>query len=159
MENLVDNLVGEFEAGRITRRQLVKNVGALAGSLALLGGARPGAEATPFTSVGLNHIALRVTDVKKSRDFYTKLLGLKTVRENLPGNCFMTTGENFVALFQSKKAAMDHYCYSVKDYDVKKAAKTLEAQGIKPEVHGNRIYFPDPDGLKVQLSSKTHKPN
>ena len=158
MENLFDRLVGDFESGRMTRRQLVSRLGAVVAAVAGGGALLQKSESPPFTSVGLNHIALRVKDVARSRDFYTKLLGMKVSRENLPGNCFLTTGNHFVALFRSDKPRMDHYCYSVKDYDVKKAKKILEGQRLKPEVHGNRIYFPDPDGLKVQLASKTHKP-
>ena len=54
---------------------------------------------------------------------------------------------------------MDHYCYSVKDYDVRDAERKLKAAGIEPRVRGgNRIYFEDPDGLTVQLAAETHLP-
>lgn len=55
---------------------------------------------------------------------------------------------------------MDHYCFSVKDYAVLSAAEKLKEQGIQPDVHARagRIYFPDPDGLTLQLASEIHRP-
>jgi hypothetical protein len=41
----------------------------------------------------------------------------------------------------------------VENYTVGGAADTLRAQGFEPRVTGNRIYFPDPDGLIVQLAA------
>lgn len=159
MEKVVNDIVDQYEAGRINRRQLIKHLAAFSTAMAASTGAALGAEtSSPFTAVEINHVALSVTDVAKSRDFYTKLLGLNVSRESLPGNCFLNVGDNFVALFQADTPSMNHYCYSVEDYDVNTAAEKLKAEGLEPDVHGNRIYFPDPDGLRVQLASKTHRP-
>jgi len=166
MEQAISQLVHEYETGKVTRRQLVSGLGALA---AFLGGAgrifetKPalGAEgkaASTFEATELNHIALRTTDVARSRDWYVKHLGLKISREG-SNNCFLTCGNNFLALFKGEEAKMDHYCYSVKDYDVRDAERKLKAEGIEPRVQGrNRIYFEDPDGLTVQLAAETHLP-
>ncbi len=54
---------------------------------------------------------------------------------------------------------MDHYCYSIVNYDVKDAAGKLRKQKIEPRITSNRIYFPDPDGLEVQLAETEHNPN
>ena len=83
MENAIANLVQQFEAGQIDRRQLVAGLGAL---VAVLSGTRPARAdeevgSPTFEAVGLNHIALRVTDVLRSREFYKKHLGLKVTRD------------------------------------------------------------------------------
>ena len=111
-------------------------------------------------TLGLNHIALRVTDVSRSRDFYLKHLGLKVRREEPERNCFMTCGDHFVALFHADRPRMDHFCFSIKGYDQEAAAKKLQAHGIEPETPRgtNRIYFKDPDGIKVQLAAIDHRP-
>ena len=145
----------------MTRRQLLAGFGgfvATVGSGALLAAAKEEKKKSTFEGVGLNHLALRVTDVARSRDFYIKHLGLRVSRES-ENNCFLTCGNNFVALFRGDKAGMDHYCYSIKGYDVDEAEKKLKAEGFKPRVHraGKRIYFKDPDGLTVQLSSEHHR--
>ncbi len=166
MEQAISQLVHEYETGKVTRRQLLSGLGALA---AFLGGAgrifetppalgAEGKAASTFEATELNHIALRTTDVARSRDWYVKHLGLKISRQG-DNNCFLTCGNNFLALFRGEEAKMDHYCYSVKGYDVRDAERKLKAEGIEPTVRGgNRIYFEDPDGLTVQLAAETHLP-
>ena len=166
MENYIAKLVEDFESGSMTRRQLVARLGSM---MAVLGGAggilhsqsamadsHEGGGST-FQGTELNHIALSCTDIPRSRDFYIKHLGLTVARQG-DNNCFLTCGNNFVALFGADEPGMAHYCYSIKDYDVRDAEAKLKAQGITPDVHDNRIYFPDPDGLTVQLASSTHAP-
>ena len=57
-------------------------------------------------------------------------------------------------MFRSRTAGMHHYCYTVADYDPATVVRTLERAGLKPRREGNRVYFPDPDGLTVQLSAR-----
>jgi len=57
-------------------------------------------------------------------------------------------------LFHSQKAGLDHYCYTIDDYEPGPVVKRLDAAGLKPERHGDRVYFPDPDGLTVQLAGR-----
>jgi catechol 2,3-dioxygenase-like lactoylglutathione lyase family enzyme len=158
MENEVSRVLEEYEAGRVTRREVVSRL-ALLGMLT--GAGRPAMAApdneSTFEAVGLNHIALRVKDVERSRDFYKKHLGLRVARESLPGNSFLECGPHFVALFRGDRAGMDHYCYSVPGYDQQDAAERLRAEGIEPRLSGRRIYFPDPDGLEVQLAAPDHR--
>ena len=162
MDTEITSMVRAFEEGRLTRRQLVTHLGAFMALAAA--GARPSAAAdarSTFEGTEINHIALRVPDVARSRDFYVKHLGLKVSRDATPANCFLECGErNFVALFRGNEPGMDHYCYSVEDYNVTRAEEKLKAEGFTPRVvrRDGRIYFSDPDGLTVQLASATHAP-
>lgn len=158
MEREVSGLLEDYEKGRVTRRQVVARLALLGAAMGSAGASR--AEKPPtFEAVGLNHIALRVTDVARSRDFYTSHLGLSVASQSLPGSCFLQcgTGPQFVALFRGPQAGMDHYCYSVPGYDQQDAARKLRAEGIEPRLAGRRIYFPDPDGLEVQLADPGHR--
>ena len=159
MESAVNRLVEDFEKGKMTRRELVKHVAGIATAAALAGGTSRtfAAETSTFKATGVNHIALNTPDIAGSRDFYVKHLGMKVVREG-NSNCFMTCNDDFVALFKSPKSGMNHYCYSVENFDVADAQKKLRAEGLKPRREGNRIYFNDPHGLSVQLASHTHHP-
>ena len=105
-----------------------------------------------FQATALNHIALSVTDVGRSRDFYVKHLGLRVTRDG-SSNCFLNVGPNFLALFRARQAGLAHYCYTIKGYTADSAAETLQAAGFKPRRAENRVYFDDPDGLEVQLSA------
>lgn len=160
MESQISNMVESYEHGLMNRRQLIVRLGALfaTASVASSQEIQTAAGTSTFKGVGLNHIALRVTDVERSRDFYVKHLGLEVSRQSLPGNCFMNVGDNFVALFRGAEAGMDHYCYSIENYDQQAAAAKLRAEGIEPRLEAGRIYFPDPDGLTVQLAPGSLRP-
>ncbi len=162
MDGVITRWISLFEAGRMGRRELIGRLGAMMGTLAGFGGLasaqEPERPKSTFNAKGLNHIALRVTDLARSKKFYQTHLGMTVVRES-ESSAFLNCGEqHFVALFRGSQAGMDHYCYSIDDYDQKAAAKKLRAVGIEPELHGNRIYFDDPDGLQVQLAGPRHWP-
>lgn len=165
MKYEIERLLSLYEAGNMTRRELVTGLGFLAAAVA--GGQRAfsGEKSSPqsgtetpsastFQATGLDHIALRVTDVARSRDFYMKHLGLRSSGEG--GNsAFLYFGRDFLALFRSGEAGLDHYCYAVKDYDVAQAEKKLRAAGLQDiRRTAGRIYFSDPDGLTVQLAAE-----
>jgi catechol 2,3-dioxygenase-like lactoylglutathione lyase family enzyme len=160
MHGEITNLVEQFESGRISRRQLVAGLGTLVAALGSSGRVFAEESSSTFDAMGLNHIALRVTDVATSREFYKKHLGLTVKRDGGDGNCFLNCGKNFVALFRSNEPRMDHYCYSIKNYDVNEAEEKLKEHDLEPEVvrDAGRIYFKDPDGLKVQLAAADHSP-
>jgi predicted enzyme related to lactoylglutathione lyase len=159
MEREINCLLDCFTQGRINRRQMVSGLLALAASAA---GVRTafaadndtgaGEDASPFHATMLDHIALRVADVPRSRDFYRDLLDMTVTRDSA-NSCFLSFDRGFLALFRGDSPAMDHYCYAVKNYDVRDAEERLRAAGLTPRVTGNRIYFPDPDGLVVQFAA------
>lgn len=164
MECEIGVLLRQYESGELTRRDAVRRLTALA--VAIAGTARAGAqEGAPsaagptFRANGLNHIALRVTDVQRSRDFYVKHLGMTVTRDN-PGSCFATFGDAFIALFKSDTPGLHHFCFSVDDFNVIEAEKRLREVELNPnQPKGtNRIYFDDPDGIQLQLSARQHMP-
>lgn len=158
MHDAIETVLDELTGGRITRRQASQRLAAALTALAasLAHGRAEGAEST-FTALGLNHVALDVTDVPRSRDFYVRHLGLEVTRDGASSS-FLTCGDHFVALFRSSRPGMNHYCYSIADYDVSAVSDRLRAEGLEPRVSGNRVYFDDPDGLEVQLAALEHRP-
>ena len=158
MWSQIEGLVGAFERGLLSRRDLVRRLGAVAivaaGAKRLAAAEEQPEEESTFKAVGLNHIALRVTDVDRSAEWYKKHLGLEDM--SVGRSRFLSVGPDFLALFPAEKAAMDHYCYSVPGYDASEAVKTLKAAGLKPRRQENRVYFDDPDGLEVQVAAPNH---
>lgn len=114
-------------------------------------------ESSTFRGAGVNHVALRVTDIGRSRDFYRDLFGMPVVSESA-SNCFLGLGDNFVALFRGDEPGMDHFCVSIENYEAAAAVETLQRIGLEPRREANRVYFPDPNGLTVQLSARGHRP-
>jgi catechol 2,3-dioxygenase-like lactoylglutathione lyase family enzyme len=155
MESTLAYLIDLYDAGKLTRRQLVASLVATAGMGSVTGKAEAATGPT-FQATRLNHLALSVTDVARSRDFYVRHLGLRVTSDSAPHNCFLDCGQNFVALFRGEEAGMHHYCYSIADFDTEEVAVGLREVGLEPDIQGRRIYFPDPDGLTVQLASESH---
>ena len=152
-----DQWLSAFENGKIDRRDLLSKM-LLAAGAAIGAGASNTALAeetkTPtFPSNGLNHLALDVTDVARSRDWYCKHLGLKVLRDGTR-SCFLNTGDDFVALFKSSKPGMNHFCFTWPGKTAAEAVRRLEAAGIQSRREENRVYFKDPDGLTVQIADE-----
>lgn len=154
MQHVIHKLLESYEGGRISRRRLVQGLAAMAAAAQA---------ATPpkgtFQGIGLNHIALRVTSVARSRDFYQKHLGLPVLTES-PTDCFLGVGPSFLTLFQRQAAGLDHYCFSIEKFQPDAVMEELKRQALNPRRPSgtDRIYFPDPDGLTVQLSGANHRP-
>lgn len=157
MDKLFDSMMNEYDSGAISRRELVARIAGITAAVAgVAQGARAqDAAASPFKATGVNHVALRVTNVPKSRDFYVQHLGFTPTRDSAT-SCFLQADHGFVALFRGNEAKMDHYCVAIENYDVEEAEKKLNDLSLNPRREGNRIYFPDPDGLTVQLSADDH---
>jgi catechol 2,3-dioxygenase-like lactoylglutathione lyase family enzyme len=92
-------LVDAFEQGTLSRRQLVAQLMAIgaasAGFTTLAGAAEPATKPATFSATSIDHLALAVTDVKRSVAFYEKHLGLKLTRGggDADGSAFLNCGE------------------------------------------------------------------
>lgn len=153
MQQAIERIVKGFERGELSRRQLIGKLTALVAAASVQSSpAQASPEESTFRAVDLNHLALRVADIPETRDFYQRHLGMEVMSQSA-SSCFMSCGKDFVAFFRRSEPGMDHYCYSVEGYTVRGAAEKLRSVGIEPRIAGNRIYFPDPDGLIVQLAA------
>lgn len=118
-----------------------------------------------IATLGLRHLALRVADVQRSKDFYKKILGLREVWEPDPDNVYLTSGCDNLALHRVAPEEtrggqrLDHLGFIVgAPEDVDRAAQFLAASGVRvlrpPRTHrdGSRsLYFDDPDGNLIQI--------
>ena len=151
-----DQLVDEFMRGRISRRQLITRLMALGAAATGIGGAARAAlnnEDATFTARSVDHIALNVTDIARSRAWYVKHLGLTVASED-ESSCFLDCGDDFVALFKADQPGLHHYSFGVPNYDQQEAARRIRDAGMAPKLRGRRIYFDDPDGIEVQVSQQ-----
>ena len=159
MERQIHTLLGQYERGQLTRRQLVTGLLALAGAVP--------AEAQQKTEIrpqGIDNLAFRVGSVERSKKFYQEQFGF-TVRSEGPGSAFLNAGEQWIALFEDSVlttgmerrpgAGLDHYSYRVRGMGFDALMAELKRRGLKPTSPPGtgRIYFPDPDGIIVQLTS------
>ena len=61
------------------------------------------------THRGLRHLALRVTDLARSRAFYERFLAMKVVWEPDPDNVYFSSGSDNLALHQIAPAELAQY--------------------------------------------------
>lgn len=152
-----ETIVESFQRGAITRRQLIAQLlalGAAGAGLPLHARAQAPASgpASTFAVTGIDHLALSVTDVKRSVAFYQKHLGLRMSRDGGEGSAFLSTaGTDFLALFRGNTPGLHHFSFSIPEYDADDAAARIQAAGLQLRRADNRVYFPDPDGLTVQV--------
>ena len=150
--DIAEKLVEQFERGLLSRRQLASRLIGLGAALAVTSNAAQARKST-FQATGVDHVALDVKEVARSRDFYIKHLGLEVIRDGGEDNCFLGSGGDFfLTLFRGDRPGLNHYCYAIKDYDPDRAEEKLKAAGLKPRREGNRVYFHDPDGIQVQVA-------
>src|SRR5947199_283405 len=116
----------------------------------------------------LGHLVLKVRDARKSRDFYTRALGLKVAHEDLErGAVFLSFGEQHhdLALFQlatgeapdARQPGLHHSAWQLGSFaELQAAHRELRELGIAVEstIEHNvtlSVYFADPDGNRVGL--------
>ena len=122
---------------------------------------------------GLRHVALRVTNLARSRAFYEQLLGMKMVWEPDPDNVYFSSGSDNFALHQipaSELAACQPLTGQLLDHigvilespeavdrmyrEVEPCLSQLGGQIVTlPKQHRDgsySFYFSDPDGIVIQ---------
>lgn len=145
----ITTLVDRFAAGRLSRRDLVRNLAGLVAAAASQAEAQT--RRGTFEALDLNHLALRVTDPDRSQAFYARHLGMTPIPINAPAPKLVACGPHTVTLFKADRAEIDHVCFTVPDYDAKDAAGRLRAVGLTPEIEDDRVHFRDPDGYRLQV--------
>jgi catechol-2,3-dioxygenase len=177
-EHIVAKLLGDFERGKMTRRQLIQSL-ALAATAASAGGAVPGvlsAAAAPTAAAGsaapaeglaapatyINHISYQVADYTKTRDFYSGLFGMKVTNDD-GKQCRLVFGNNILIARNrpagSNATKVDHVAYSLANWDADKSVRTtvqaeLKRRGLEIRETMGSFHVSDPDGFEVQMGGK-----
>jgi len=168
MEQIIDNLLNDFERGRMSRRQLVQAlaVGALSGT------ATPALSAEPrrLQAISVNHISYGVADYTKTRDFYADLLGMK-VSQDTGQQCYLGFGDTLLTARKTKqpdgKPYIDHIAYTLGNWEPGNAAdeNAVEAEltrrGLAPRTDmggdSKSFHIKDPDGFNLQVCAPLKK--
>jgi catechol 2,3-dioxygenase-like lactoylglutathione lyase family enzyme len=148
MREVISRMIENYEHRRLSRCALIPGLATIAPPYPAL------ESGSTFQGVGLNHIAIRVSSVQRSRELYRKLLGLPVTRES-ESNCFLGLGKIFLTLFQNPHPGLDHACIAIEGSKADSVMEKLRHQGLTPArpSGSDRLYFSDPDSLAVQLSS------
>jgi len=169
METVVAQLLGQFEAGTLTRRQLIQSLAAAA--LAIGGGTGPAsAQAAGLRTMNLDHISYDVSDYRRTRDFYADLMGMTVANDNGKDACELHFGDargvgvrdrTMISIRTRAAAHVDHFAFKVDNWNTDRVRAELERRGLKGQLARGgaldtpnyvSLTVPDPDGLGVQIS-------
>jgi catechol 2,3-dioxygenase-like lactoylglutathione lyase family enzyme len=123
---------------------------------------------SPLAGVkGMRHIALKVRDLNRSKEFYQKLLGMDIVWEPDAENVYLSSGCDNMALHKVSdpyaarfaEQQLDHLGFIVETIErVKELEAEFRVQGVRIlqpfKVHRDgsaSFYCADPDGIVIQM--------
>lgn len=182
METVINDLLKAFEAGKISRRQLIQSLAlaATATSVPLASAAR--ASGSGFKTVEVNHISYQVRDYRVTRDFYVDLMGMKVVADAWRGRgeCVLTWDRGPASYLiprnhpapQAQPAApdakpvIDHIAFTIDNWNRSAVEAELKRRGLDPRPDTDDSFIiKDPDGFTLQIcgprlnaDSPTYKP-
>ena len=129
---------------------------------------------SPLSLGKVHHMAITVTDVSRSVDFYTDLLGFQVAVEFEP-RVMLSNGEVLLVLtppsdpaqalegdqFSEHRVGLDHLSFAVESHAaLQQAAHFFDEQGVErgeiKALEGFGIYvmaFRDPDNVQLELTA------
>lgn len=127
---------------------------------------------------GIHHVTLTVSDLQRSREFYTGILGFQVAAELSPARILIANGSLVMALtlpsdqsqpvpendrFSENRIGLDHVSFSVSSRDeLERAVQVFDANGVPHgEIRDLSPYglpilvlaFRDPDNIQLELTS------
>jgi catechol 2,3-dioxygenase-like lactoylglutathione lyase family enzyme len=132
------------------------------------------AGSAPVATGGVDHLALICSDIARTIEFYTEVVGM-TINKIVPNrdepsstHIFMDMGGgNYLAFFDFPKkgpaktergvGSMHHLALKGTSQQYANAIAKLRERGIAHDVHGNEakgsVYFRDPDDILLEITT------
>src|SRR5215475_4921912 len=97
MENIIAQLLQDFENGKISRRELIRSLAlATTAASAVAMKSTPAQAASGFKTTSLDHISYQVANYKKTRDFYADLMGMTIANDDGTHQCELHFGDSML---------------------------------------------------------------
>jgi catechol 2,3-dioxygenase-like lactoylglutathione lyase family enzyme len=119
------------------------------------------------------HVGLNVTDLDKSKEFYTRVFGFTVAGESQEdgrryafltqdGTLVLTLWQQSAGRFEAGRPGLHHLSFQVADLDAVRRAETvireigatLYHDGVVPHREGassGGVFFADPDGIRLEI--------
>jgi glyoxalase/bleomycin resistance protein/dioxygenase superfamily protein len=154
MKPVITELVTRYESGRMSRRDLIQGLTMLVAA-ASAKGADSAPEATQLNCTGVDHVSVRVKDLKRSAEFYQSLFGLEPRGED-KAHRILRLGKDrrvIVSLRQDEPyGQIDHFGLKIEGFNKDAATKLLTTRGLTPKEDWEYGYYVrDPDNAVVQM--------
>jgi catechol 2,3-dioxygenase-like lactoylglutathione lyase family enzyme len=108
---------------------------------------------------GIGHVGLKVSDVERSRSFYSKILGLASETRR-PGVALVRCGSDALVIYEH--TGDSHFGFRLESPSLVDEWKSwIESNNITiyddivEEGHPRGFKFKDPDGHLIEISAKT----
>ena len=120
---------------------------------------------------GLRHVALKVRDIGRSKEFYQRCFGMDVVWEPDAQNVYLSAGTDNIALHELPQSAapsaeqqLDHIGLIVESVErVRELEEEFRQHGVKIvqpfKIHRDgsaSFYCADPDGIMIQMLYEPH---
>jgi hypothetical protein len=154
MKPIISDLVTRFESGNLSRRDLIQGLTMLVAT-ASVSAADSAPEPTTLNCTGVDHVSVRVKDLKKSAEFYQSLFGLEARGEDKEHRILRLGKQKrvIVSLRQDEPyGQIDHFGLSIEGFNKEAATKLLTTRGLTPKEDWEYGYYVrDPDNAVVQM--------
>ena len=151
MEAMISNLVRRFEAGVLTRRELVQGLTMIAAA-----GSAPAAlsQETGLKAVKIDHVSIQVSDLPRALAFYQKIFGFTVISEDKPNEIVrLGSGKVLLSLHhKSPTGLVDHFAIGVEGFNREAVTRQLKERGVTPDENLDAgFHIKDPEGMSVQI--------
>lgn len=152
MRTIIRDLLNRFEAGSLSRRELIEVLTMLTAAGAAVSGAR--AQDVGIKAAKIDHVSIQVTDLPRSVAFYQKIFGLNIVSEDKPNEIVrLGKGKVLVSLHHKDPTGLvDHFAIAVENFNKESVTRQLKEQGLNPQENLDAgFHIKDPEGMSVQI--------
>lgn len=106
------------------------------------------------TAQTVNHVAISVSDLQRSKEWYCRTFGLRVIQEN-PESVLLGFGESMLVLREEgAPGTVSHFMFGIDFYDAAELRARLSAVGLEPQEDLESFHVRDPDGLNVQVGDR-----
>jgi catechol 2,3-dioxygenase-like lactoylglutathione lyase family enzyme len=160
MIETIERMLSEMERGKLSRRELVVSLAALAAGASTAAGALAAPAKTGFQAVSINHVTVRVPDIQRTSQFYQEFFGMP-LRQQSATVIILGVGDSFFGIEQAQgnTASVDHLDFGIANFNADNVRAKLRDRGLKSDSSSSKesFKFYDPDGFQLQVNSADYK--
>ena len=172
MRDTISRLIGSYESGKLSRRQLIAGLIALAAtaypsrsceglSLASSGISTP--EPYSVVAVDIDHVGINVSNIARSVQWYESVFGLQALVQSkevaVMGFRHRTLQSTSLVFRTSKKPEISHIMFGIDNYDPAALKSYLQKRGLTCRDDRLSYHVQDPDGIDIQVGDKNLHPS
>lgn len=164
MTDGVEHLVGRYERGELSRRQLIASLAVLVATGPAAARQAAPAEAPAVGEVKqLNHVTMFVEDAERTVAFYQELFGMPVLTKQGRG-VNLDAGTGFLGIYPTRPGSggrIDHVCLGIEGFDAHTVLDTLKSRDIEANIRmrdeTEELYATAPEGIRIQVQDVRYR--